>query len=78
MDRGAWWATVHGVTKSQTQLRTGTQPRAAHSMGAGHPPGEGWESEREHRRWESPSLTTQSQQWHPVPPAASSLLGASP
>ena len=22
MDRGAWWATVHGVTKSQTGLRT--------------------------------------------------------
>ena len=21
MDRGAWWATAHGVTKSQTQLR---------------------------------------------------------
>ena len=21
MDRGAWWATVHGVTKSQTLLR---------------------------------------------------------
>ena len=21
MDRGAWWAIVHGVTKSQTQLR---------------------------------------------------------
>ena len=20
MDRGAWWATVHGVTKRQTQL----------------------------------------------------------
>ena len=20
MDKGAWWATVHGVTKSQTQL----------------------------------------------------------
>ena len=20
MDRGAWWATVHGLTKSQTQL----------------------------------------------------------
>ena len=20
MDRGVWWATVHGVTKSQTQL----------------------------------------------------------
>ena len=20
MDRGAWWATAHGVTKSQTQL----------------------------------------------------------
>ena len=22
MDRGAWWATVHGITNSQTQLRT--------------------------------------------------------
>ena len=21
MDRGAWWATVHGVTNSRTQLR---------------------------------------------------------
>ena len=21
MDRGAWWATVHGVPKSQTQLK---------------------------------------------------------
>ena len=21
MDRGAWWTTVHGVTKSQTQLK---------------------------------------------------------
>ena len=21
MDRGAWWATVHGVTKSQTRLK---------------------------------------------------------
>ena len=21
MDKGAWWATVHGVTKSQTELR---------------------------------------------------------
>ena len=20
MDRGAWWATIHGITKSQTQL----------------------------------------------------------
>ena len=24
MDRGAWWATVHGVAKSQTQLGPGT------------------------------------------------------
>ena len=22
MDRGAWWAAVHGATKSQTQLST--------------------------------------------------------
>ena len=21
MDKGAWWATVHGVTESQTQLK---------------------------------------------------------
>ena len=21
MDKGAWWATVHGVTKSRTQLK---------------------------------------------------------
>ena len=36
MDRGAWWATVHSITKSQTQLKqfslhaahvTGTQVR---------------------------------------------------
>ena len=25
MDRGAWWATVHGVTKSQTQLSDSAQ-----------------------------------------------------
>ena len=25
MDRGAWWATVHGVTKSQTHTHTCTQ-----------------------------------------------------
>ena len=25
MDRGAWWATVHGVTKSQTQLSEHTR-----------------------------------------------------
>ena len=24
MDRGAWWATVHGVTKSPTRLNTHT------------------------------------------------------
>ena len=24
MDRGAWWATVHGVAKNQTRLRTST------------------------------------------------------
>ena len=24
MDRGGWWATVHGVAKSQTQLRAHT------------------------------------------------------
>ena len=23
MDRGAWWATVHGITKSRTQLSDG-------------------------------------------------------
>ena len=28
MDRGAWWATVHGVTKSQTQLNDFTSLRS--------------------------------------------------
>ena len=27
MDRGAWWATVHGVTKSQTRLSNSAQHR---------------------------------------------------
>ena len=27
MDRGAWWATDHGVTKNQTQLSVHTQHR---------------------------------------------------
>ena len=27
MDRGAWWATVHGLTKSQTQLSMHTLTR---------------------------------------------------
>ena len=26
MDRGAWWATVHGVAESQTQLSRHAQP----------------------------------------------------
>ena len=35
MDRGAWWATVHGVSKSQTQLKplsthTHTQRSSTH------------------------------------------------
>ena len=29
MDRGAWWATVQGVAKSQTRLSTHTQHNAA-------------------------------------------------
>ena len=28
MDRGAWWATVHGVTKSWTQLSMHTRTHA--------------------------------------------------
>ena len=30
MDRGAWWATVHGVTKSQTRLRRLSTHSTAH------------------------------------------------
>ena len=26
MNRGAWWATAHGVAKSQTQLSTAPSP----------------------------------------------------
>ena len=33
MDRGAWWATVHGVTKSQTGLsHYNQQPSLFHCM----------------------------------------------
>ena len=33
MDRGAWWATVHGIAKSQTQLST----RHTHMSRRQHP-----------------------------------------
>ena len=39
MDRGAWWATVHGVTKSWAQLKrlsTHTQYHLCASEGRGH------------------------------------------
>ena len=32
MDRGAWWATVHGVTKSQTPLSDWTHTHTAHPL----------------------------------------------
>ena len=33
MNRGAWWAAVHGVTKSQTQLRDFTFTFPFHARG---------------------------------------------
>ena len=34
MDRGAWWATVHGVAKSGTRLsQLSTQPTMPNSQG---------------------------------------------
>ena len=33
MDRGAWWATVHGVTQSQTWLRDSAPTEAAEMWG---------------------------------------------
>ena len=33
MDRGAWWATVRGVAKSQTQLKRGLAVTATHCYG---------------------------------------------
>jgi len=35
MDRGAWWATVHGVAKSQTQLNPTTKYRLQSSQNTG-------------------------------------------
>ena len=32
-DRGGWWATVHGVTKSQTQLSNAAQELEALVLG---------------------------------------------
>ena len=41
MDRGAWWATVHGVAKSQTQLKqlstTAQARRESYGEGNGSP-----------------------------------------
>ena len=34
MDRGAWWATVHGVTQSQTQLSDLACTHASPKIGA--------------------------------------------
>ena len=31
MDRGGWWVTVHGVTKSQTRLSTSQPPKISFS-----------------------------------------------
>ena len=33
MDRGAWWATVHGVAKNQTQLMTKQQQQWGDEFG---------------------------------------------
>ena len=33
MDGGAWWATVHGVAKSQTRLSDFTSLRASDAIG---------------------------------------------
>ena len=35
MDRGAWWATVHGVTKSRTRLSDYTRPHTGISARLG-------------------------------------------
>ena len=40
MDRGAWWATVHGVSKNQTQLMTKQQQWGDEFGGAGLEMGE--------------------------------------
>ena len=39
MDGGAWWATVHGVAKSQTQLKrlSGSGGSPGHSRSQGKP-----------------------------------------
>ena len=39
MDRGAWWATVHGVTNSQTQLRDWAH---THEAAQEMPEADGW------------------------------------
>ena len=46
MDRGAWWATVHGVTKSRTRLSDYARVHAIAGdtgsiPGSGRSPGEG-------------------------------------
>ena len=63
MDRGAWWATVHGVTKRQARLSTQHRhPCLASVPPHPHPPGaaQGWERQKscEHTAilgWPAPS-----------------------
>ena len=43
MDRGVWWATVHGVAKSQTQLSTHTHPVTGMLLVSGQPTLISWE-----------------------------------
>ena len=67
MDRGAWWAAVHGVVKSRTRLRDFTftfhfhaleKAMATHSsVLAWRIPGEGWG-----RTESDPTEVTQQQQ----------------
>ena len=39
MDRGAWWTTAHGVTKSQTRLSNLAHTHVTQRVLSQHPPG---------------------------------------
>ena len=58
MDRGARWATVHGVTKSWTRLSTHTHPKVDESESESRSVIQSWRPHGLYRPWNLPGLNS--------------------